>query len=80
MILVRGTKPRPRRSKEQTAEFMREQMRLSLSPEKTHITHVDDGFDVLGWRDPHRGRRREHTRSCARNAASLRDLKRVLEA
>ena len=36
--------------KEQTAEFMAEQMRLKLSPEKTHITHVDDGFDLLGFR------------------------------
>ena len=25
-------------------------MRLTLSPEKTHITHVDDGFDLLGFR------------------------------
>jgi hypothetical protein len=25
-------------------------MRLTLSPEKTAITHVDDGFDLLGFR------------------------------
>jgi hypothetical protein len=25
---------------------MAEQTRLTLSPEKTHITHVDDGFEV----------------------------------
>ena len=25
-------------------------MRLTLSPKKTAITHVDDGFDFLGWR------------------------------
>jgi RNA-directed DNA polymerase len=37
-------------SKEQPAEFMRERMRLTLSPEKTAITHVDDGFDLLGFR------------------------------
>jgi hypothetical protein len=29
---------------------MAEQMRLTLSPEKTAITHVNDGFDFLGWR------------------------------
>jgi RNA-directed DNA polymerase len=29
---------------------MREQLCLTLSPEKTHITHVDDGFDLLGFR------------------------------
>jgi hypothetical protein len=32
-----------------TAELMREQLRLTLSPEKTRITHVDDGFDFLGF-------------------------------
>jgi RNA-directed DNA polymerase len=25
-------------------------MRLTLSPEKTAVTHVDDGFDLLGFR------------------------------
>ena len=47
--------------KEQTAEFMREQMRLTLPPEKTHVTHVDDGFDLLGFRivrAPWRGSKR----------------------
>jgi hypothetical protein len=34
---------------------------LTLSPEKTHITHVDDGFDLLGFRivrAPWRGTKR----------------------
>jgi RNA-directed DNA polymerase len=43
VILIRGTKAQAQALKERTAEFMREQMRLTLSPEKTHITHVDDG-------------------------------------
>ena len=50
VILVRGTEAQAQALKEQTAKFMREQMRLTLSPEKTHITHVDDGFDFLGFR------------------------------
>ena len=50
VVLVRGTEAQARAVKEQTAEFMREQMRLTLSPEKTHVTHVDDGFDLLGFR------------------------------
>lgn len=50
VVLVRGTEAQARAIKEQTAEFMREQMRLTLSPEKTHVTHVDDGFDLLGFR------------------------------
>ena len=50
VVLVRGTQAQAHAIKEQTAEFMREQMRLTLSPEKTHVTHVDDGFDLLGFR------------------------------
>jgi RNA-directed DNA polymerase len=50
VVLVRGTEAQARAIKEQTAGFMREQMRLTLSPEKTAITHVDDGFDLLGFR------------------------------
>jgi RNA-directed DNA polymerase len=50
VVLVRGTEAQARALKEQTAKFMREHMRLTLSPEKTAVTHVDDGFDLLGFR------------------------------
>jgi len=50
VILVRGTKAQAQAIKEQTAEFMAKHMRLTLSPGKTAITHVDDGFDFLGFR------------------------------
>jgi RNA-directed DNA polymerase len=50
VVLVHGTEAQAHALKEQAAEFMREQMRLTLSPEKTHVTHVDDGFDLLGFR------------------------------
>jgi RNA-directed DNA polymerase len=50
VVLVRGTEAQAHAIKRQTAEFMAEQMRLTLSPEKTAITHVDDGFDLLGFR------------------------------
>jgi RNA-directed DNA polymerase len=50
VVLVRGTEAQAQAIKKQTAEFMAEQMRLTLSPEKTAITHVDDGFDLLGFR------------------------------
>ena len=61
VVLVHGTEAHARAIKQQTAEFMAEQMRLTLSPEKTHITHVDDGFDLLGFRivrAPWRGHKR----------------------
>ena len=47
--MVAGTRAQAEAIKKQTTEFMAEQMRLTLSPEKTAITHVDDGFDFLGW-------------------------------
>ena len=50
LVMVAGTRAQTEAIKKQTTEFMAEQMRLTLSPEKTAITHVDDGFDFLGWR------------------------------
>ena len=50
VVLVRGTQAQAHAIKKQTTEFMAKQMRLTLSPEKTAITHVDDGFDLLGFR------------------------------
>jgi RNA-directed DNA polymerase len=35
--------------KEEIAEVL-STMGLRLSPEKTLITHIDDGLDFLGWR------------------------------
>ena len=39
---------------------------LELSPEKTVITHIDSGFDFLGWNCA--------TRSCFRDYGSIRPL------
>ena len=50
LVMVAGTRAQAETIKQATAEFMAKQMRLTLSPEKTAITHVDDGFDFLGWR------------------------------
>jgi RNA-directed DNA polymerase len=57
----RGTEAQAHAIKERTADFMREHMRLTLSAETTRITHVDDGFDLLGFRivrRPWRGNKR----------------------
>ena len=50
MVLVHGSEAQAHAIKEQTAAFMKERLRLTLSPEKTCVTHVDDGFDLLGFR------------------------------
>jgi RNA-directed DNA polymerase len=49
LVLVAGSRAQAEAIKQETAEFMAKRMRLTLSPEKTAITHVDDGFDFLGW-------------------------------
>ena len=50
LVLVAGTRAQAEALKQETAEFMAKRMRLTLSPEKTHITHVDERFDFLGFR------------------------------
>jgi RNA-directed DNA polymerase len=50
VILVRGTQAQAEFLKKQTAELMSNRLRLTLSPEKTRITHVEEGFDFLGFR------------------------------
>ena len=49
-MIVAGTRAQAEAIKNEAAEFMAERMRLTLSPEKTAITHVDAGFDFLGFR------------------------------
>lgn len=60
-LLVSGTKD--------DAESLREEitgvlstMGLRLSPEKTLITHIDEGLDFLGWRIQRRRKRGTHRR------------------
>jgi RNA-directed DNA polymerase len=49
LILTNGSKAEAMRLKEEFSIFLKEELQLELSPEKTHITHVNDGFDFLGW-------------------------------
>ncbi len=46
VVIVKGTREQAQAIKEQTAKFMATRLRLTLSPEKTRVTHVDDGFDL----------------------------------
>jgi RNA-directed DNA polymerase len=64
----------------QTAELLAEQG-LTLSVEKTHITHVDQGFDFLGFRIQRRPR--EGKTPCAytfMSKANLRAVKQKVKA
>ena len=48
-LLVKGTRTDAEALKEEIAGVL-SGMGLRLSPEKTLITHIDEGLDFLGWR------------------------------
>ncbi len=49
LLLTNGSKAEAYRLRDEFQAFLREELKLELSVEKTHITHVNDGFDFLGY-------------------------------
>lgn len=49
LLLTNGSKAEAMRLKDEIKTFLEEELALKLSEEKTHITHVNDGFDFLGF-------------------------------
>jgi RNA-directed DNA polymerase len=56
VVLVHGTKSDAETIRAQIGELLAKQLRMTLSQEKTHITHIDDGFVFLGFRIQRRRR------------------------
>lgn len=50
VILVSGTEEQAIQEKEELAEFLRRELRMELSMEKTLVTDAEKGFDFLGYR------------------------------
>jgi len=50
VVLVNGTEEQARAEKESLAAFLGAEMKLMLSPEKTHVTPLTEGFQFLGHR------------------------------
>ena len=50
VVLVAGPRAAAEAEKDALASFLREELRLELSPEKTLITDIRRGFDFLGYR------------------------------
>lgn len=50
IVLISGTFEEACKEKQALEEFLKNNARLTLSPEKTHITSVKDGFNFLGHR------------------------------
>lgn len=49
LLLTNGSKSEAMRLRDEFQNFLKEELKLELSVEKTHITHVNDGFDFLGF-------------------------------
>jgi hypothetical protein len=50
VLLVKGNKAQAETIREQVCSFLEGTLHLTLNMDKTHITHVDDGFVFLGHR------------------------------
>lgn len=49
-VLVSGTKQAAEAEKDALAKFLKQELHLELSPEKTLITDIREGFEFLGYR------------------------------
>ena len=50
VVVVKGTKAHAEAIREACRAFLEGKLKLTLNMEKTHITHVNDGFIFLGHR------------------------------
>jgi group II intron reverse transcriptase/maturase len=66
VILVSGTLEQAQAERDALAEFLKRELRMDLSAEKTLITKVEDGFEFLGYRIV-----QERARSTKRNVGKL---------
>jgi group II intron reverse transcriptase/maturase len=49
VVVTNGTKQEATQAKQEISRFLREELHLELSERKTKITHVNDGFEFLGF-------------------------------
>ena len=49
LLLTNGGKSEAYRLRDEFQTFLAQELQLELAVEKTHITHVNDGFDFLGY-------------------------------
>ena len=59
-MLVHGTKSDAEALRAEIGEVLAQQLKMTLSAEKTHITHIDDAFVFLGFRIQRRRRGDRH--------------------
>lgn len=62
VLIVKGTRAEVQAIKEVCRQFLDRELKLTLNVEKTHITHVNDGFVFLGHRIVRKKSSRGHWR------------------
>lgn len=50
VLIVKGTKAHAEAIRRECRDFLQDELKLTLNMDKTHITHVNDGFVFLGHR------------------------------
>jgi RNA-directed DNA polymerase len=71
VVLVHGTKSDAETIRAQIGELLARQLKMTLSEDKTHITHIDDGFVFLGFRIQRRRRGRTRQRQDRRVVVTI---------
>jgi len=80
VFIIRGTKRLAEGLRSEIGQFLQRECGLRLSEEKTHITHVRDGFVYLGFQlECGIGRRGEMIAKIKIGQEAIRDLKEKLE-
>jgi RNA-directed DNA polymerase len=76
VVLVHGTRSDAETIRTQVGQMLAERLKMTLSVDKTHITHIDDGFVFLGFHIQRR--RRGDSRQVVLTIASKEALARVM--
>lgn len=50
VVLINGTEEHARQIKEEATEVLEKRLKMELSTEKTLITHIDEGYEFLGFK------------------------------
>ena len=70
-MLCNGPHAEAERLREEARQVLWDKLQLELSLEKTHITHVTDGFDFLGFHLNGNSQRRGSPGSVSRRAKKV---------
>jgi RNA-directed DNA polymerase len=78
--MVKGTREQAEALKEEVATVLATELKLTLSPGKTLVTHIDDGFDFLGFRIQRKTRNGKRTVYTFPSRKAFESIKRRVKA